>query len=103
MPAATWLPSSASVAGPPPDTETEEGRVRRRAAGEGDVADLRGHDAERLGDHAEEDVVGAASRAAGNGNLGGIGLERGRKVLRALEGRLCRNDQRQKLAGQARD
>jgi len=57
----------------------EQCRGRRSAAGESDVADLRGRDAERLGDHADEDVVGAAGRAAGNGNFGGIGFERGRK------------------------
>jgi hypothetical protein len=42
------------------DLVAEQRRGRRPAAGEGDIADLGRGDTERLGDHAEEDVIGAA-------------------------------------------
>ena len=46
----------------------EDGGQRLAAAGEGDVVDLGRIDADRLGDQAGRDVVGAAGRAAGPGD-----------------------------------
>ena len=48
-------------------------------------------------------MVGAAGRAAGDRDLGGVGLERGGEVLGGLERRWRRDDQREELTGQPRD
>ncbi len=86
MPAATWPPSRAAWAGPP---------------GECDVAQLVGLYARRLADQAEQDVVGAAGRAAGHRNLAGVRLQRGDGVLGILDRGGGRHDDHEELAGQA--
>ena len=62
-----------------------------------------GIDADRLGDQADEDVVGAAGRPPAPGDGGRVGLEGGDQVVERLVLRIGRDDDDFELGGEAGD
>ncbi len=80
-----------------------KGCLRRSAARVGDVAHLARVDAERLGDEAREDMIGAARGAAGPRDFRRIGFEGGNEVRHGLHRARGVDDDDLVLARQARD
>jgi hypothetical protein len=81
----------------------EHRRARGAAPAEGRVAEVEDIDAQRPADHGEEDVVGAALRAAGYAQTERVGPQGAGEVRDGVQARIRRHREHEGLAFEPRD